>query len=657
MKRILFTNGFIIISTLLCEAQINNFTFRPDASVFKKVSHLGWVKFQDNYKIKPVKVFENNKKAFGLTENYEMKLVSSNNDEFGYTHIEFQQTYNDIKVLGGEYLIHAKNGRAFTGNGKIYTPATIKSEPILSEKAALKLALTYINAKAYYWEDPKIEARLKLKTGNPAATYYPKATWAYVLSPGGSSLLLCYSFIIETKEFGKSAICYIDASTGALIKRIPLDSTCDGTTINSNWYGIQGISTNDVAIIGHSYDLEDDCQSSVYSVYDATDDDDIFNTGNNLWESDWLRSAATSLWSIKKCYIWFKSFFGRDGHDDDDQNLEIYQGYYFGSSVGNNQASYSYDPIGDDKIKVGIGNTNSPLDDYNALDILAHEFTHGVTKYEAELGGEKDPGALNESFSDIFGEWIEYKTFGSNNWLLGWDRTENGFNQPLRYMKDPAAQNINVGGGFTINFTNPNTYLGTSFVPTNTPMDPGDKWGIHINCGVQNQMFYLLSVGGSGWNNGNTCHAAANDGFFWFITGISRDNAARIAYKVLTDYLTSGSTYPDARNAWVAAAENIFGICSYEAIQTGKAWAAVGIGPPVAQTILLCNETYGSAPYTLVTPRYITTNAACTVTVLSTENLIEFKSGNKITLNPGFTSFAGSNFRASIISDCRFAEY
>lgn len=642
--------------TLFCHAQINNFTLRPDASVFKEVSHLGWVKFQDNYKIKPEKVFENNKKAFGLTENYEMKLLNSNNDEYGYTHLEYQQTYNDIKVLGGEYFIHAKYGKAYTGNGKIYTPPTIKSKKNLSEKAALKLALSYVNAKSYYWEDPKIESRIKLKTGDPAATYYPKATLVYVLSPDRSSLLLCYSFFIMAKEYGKSAEIYIDASTGALIKSIPLDKTCDGTTVNTNWYGTQGISTNDVAIIGHSYDLEDDCQSSVYSVYDATNDDDIFNTDDNIWASDWLRSAATSLWGIKKSYFWFKSFFGRDGHDDDDQNLEIYQGYFFVSNGGNNNAGYSYDPLGDDQIHVGIGNTNSPLDDWNALDILGHEFTHGVTQYEANLVYQKEPGALNESFSDIFGEWIEYKTLGSNNWFQAWDRFANGCNLPIRYLKDPAAQDVIVSLGCIVDFGQPNTYMGTYWVPTNTATDPGDTWGVHTNSGVQNQMFYLLSVGGYGWNNGLTCHGS-NDGVFWTVSGIGIDNAARIAYKALTDYLSSGSTYPDARNAWVAAAENIFGVCSFEAIQTGKAWAAVGIGPPIAQTILLCNVTYGSAPYSYTTPHNITTNVACTVTVLSTGNLIEFISGNKITLSPGFSSFAGSYFRASIIEDCRFAEY
>lgn len=657
MKRLLYTIFVIILSFNISLGQENNFTRRPDPLVFREVSETGWIKFQDDYKTQPEKVFELNKNAFGLSENFQMKLLRSKNDEYGYTHIKFQQTYNNINVLGGEYLIHAKGGKAYTGNGKILTPSLVKSSFILTEPAALIFALRYVNAGSYYWQNAKKEARLKAKRKDSTATYYPKAGSAYVLSSDGTKLLLCYSFVIKTIEFGKSAICYIDASNGELVKKDLLDANCDRTTVNTNWYGIQTIFTNDVAVIGNSYDLEDDCQSSVYGVYDATDDDDIFNTGDNVWATDWQRSAATSLWSIKQSYNMYKLFFGRPGHDDDDGNLDIYQGFNFGSNGGLNNASYSYDPIGDDEIKIATGNTPSVLDDYNAVDILAHEFTHGVIRYEAQLGGEKDPGALNESFGDIFGEWIESKVLGSTNWMIGWDRDQTNCNRILRYLKDPGGQNVNIGGGCTRNFNLPNTFGGSNWVNTAAAADPGDKWGIHINCGVQNQMFYLLSVGGNGWNNGQTSHAPANNGTAWSVGAIGMDKAIGIAYKVIIDYLTSGSNYFDARNAWVQAAENIYGTCSYEAIQTGRAWAAVGIGPPAIQTHIVCNETFGSAVYTaLNTSKNIVTNEACTVTVLGTGNLVEFRSGGRIILKPGFRSLPGSKFRA-VLTDCSFAAY
>jgi bacillolysin len=652
MKKIFYTVVFII-SFNRGRAQENNFTKQPDATVFKEVSAPGWVKFQDNYNTAPEKVFEINKQSFGLGADFKMIITRSRDDDYGYRHIKFQETYRDIKVLGGEYFIHAKNGKAVTGNGKIITPPLIKTTRVLSEQAALLAALSIINAKSYYWQDVKRELRLKQKTKDPMATYHPKAEMIYVPSADRKALSLCYSFVIRTTESFKSAIYYIDAASGTIVKKTPLEYQCAATTVDTNHYGTRALFTNNT---DDGFDLEDDCQESVYGVYEVRNNDDIFNSPNNTWTGDWLRSAATSLWLIKECYVLYRDIFGRFGHDHDDGDIDIYQGYVFDGG-SNNNAAYWYDPIGDDEIRVGIGNTPSLLDDWNTMDILGHEFTHGVTKYEADLDYEKESGALNESFSDIMGEWLESKVLGSANWLHGWERVVNNCHYPTRSLIDPAAGIDSLGGNCIAQYVQPNTYGGDYWKAVDCdPDETNDRCGVHTNGGVQNQMFYLLSVGGNGWNNGKTCHAPVDSGYSWNVSAIGIDNAARIAYKVLNDFLTSGSGYHDVRNAWVHAAENIFGPCSFEAIQTGKAWYAVGIGPPSPQTLFLCNTAYGSTPYNLIASGNIITSPGCTVTILNTGNQVEFKSGSRIALNPGFTSFIGSSFKAGI-SDCGFAAY
>ncbi len=40
-------------------------------------------------------------------------------------------------------------------------------------------------------------------------------------------------------------------------------------------------------------------------------------------------------------------------------------------------------------------------------DVVAHEFTHGLTHFSAGFIGQNQPGQLNESFSDVFGELID----------------------------------------------------------------------------------------------------------------------------------------------------------------------------------------------------------------------------------------------------------
>jgi bacillolysin len=98
-----------------------------------------------------------------------------------------------------------------------------------------------------------------------------------------------------------------------------------------------------------------------------------------------------------------------------------------------------------------------------------------------------------------------------------------------------------------------------------SPNNGNDYCGVHINSGVQNRWFYLLSVGGT--------QGGVN------VQGIGMDKAARIAYTNLGTFLGSNSNFPAARLGGISAAIHLYGACSNEVIQTTNAWAAVGIGP------------------------------------------------------------------------------
>ncbi|MFT3749748.1 MAG: M4 family metallopeptidase [Agriterribacter sp.] len=663
MKRV-FLITLCIFITAYGRAQENRFTQSPDPLVFKSVTREGWIKFQDNFKADPEKIFELNGRAFGLTGNFKMKLQKRKDDRHGAVHLMFKQTLSGIEILGGEYIIHSKNEQLISGNGKIYTASNIKNKITLSEQRALGRALAEVKAEKYFWQDPVKEAKAKKKQQDPFATYYPKATMIYVFNAEKNELVLCYRFYIYAHDFGKSCISYIDVADGIVVKKTPLDMNCIAASVQTTYYGVQTIFTIDESGDGTNYELEDDCTTSVFQVFNASTGD-IINSPDNNWSTQVRSAAATSLWSVKTAYRWFGAVFHRKGHDDNDGDIDIQQGYNFGTDANPNynNASYSYDLVGDDDIKVGLSGSATNKDDYNTIDILAHEFTHGVTRYEADLTYEKEPGALNESFSDIMGEWIEHKQLGQNDWFIGAERSLGC--GALRCIFNSAGQNVNVPPGTcTISFNNPNTYMGRFWQPAGSnctptgPNTPGDNdyCGVHTNSGVQNQMFFLLSQGGNGWNDGNDCFAPVNTGYSWSVSGIGINKAAEIAYDVLCNYLTSTSTYIDARNAWVAAAENIYGVCSFEAIQAGRAWYAVGIAPPVPQAAMFCNLEFGAVPYAFITPKDIITTQGCFVNITPTGNNILFQAGNTITFNPGFYAAQGSSFHA-IVSDCHFAAY
>jgi bacillolysin len=636
------------------KAQENMFSKSPDPAIFSSVNKNGWVNFQQTKTLQSATLFIKNKRAFGLSDKYEMKSRKTITDELGIKHSWMQQFYNKIPVLFGEFILHEKNGQLISGNGKIYTAPTILHQFNLTKYLAIEKALQYVKAKKYWWQDSIKENKLKRKTKDQSATYFPKPVLYYYFDDKFYQLRPCYQILIQTFDPGKSGYVYIDAVTGNVFRWNPVEKySCDAAVVNTPWYANRTIFTYTNTFIS-GWDMEDDCTPSTYKVYDfSTPFNSIFNSSNNQWLIDRERSAATCLWSIRQTRDVFNGVLGRNGHDGNGGNIDMYFDYIFANNSTYN-ASYHYDPTGDDEINIGTGATGTNLDDYGALDIMAHEFTHGVIHYTANFIYERESGALDESFADVFGEYVENRIFTNNNWLLGWDRIVNGMNAPVRDLSNPQS------------FAQPDRYMGFYWKPaTNScipiaPGEPGDNdyCGVHFNSGVQNRMYYLLSTGGSGWTNDSSSRVTSSSGnnpYSWTITGIGIEKAVRIAYRAISFYLGANANYFDSRNAWVHAAVDLYGACSFEAIQTGKAWHAVGIFPPPTVTSeTVCGTVSGAFSGVINGTYYLATNCALTIN----NGALAYYGAGKVVISPGFRANNGSQFKAYYqTNDCAFAGY
>jgi bacillolysin/neutral peptidase B len=116
------------------------------------------------------------------------------------------------------------------------------------------------------------------------------------------------------------------------------------------------------------------------------------------------------------------------------------------------------------------------------LDVIAHELTHGVTETSSKLIYRRLPGALNESFSDIFGVMIaNWYPGGPNplntwNWEIGPGLGQGG--GPIRNFADPAAAG-------QPDHMNQYRQLPISY----------DSGGVHIYSGIHNKAVHLLMTG------------------------------------------------------------------------------------------------------------------------------------------------------------------
>ncbi|MET0143608.1 MAG: M4 family metallopeptidase [Ilumatobacteraceae bacterium] len=145
-----------------------------------------------------------------------------------------------------------------------------------------------------------------------------------------------------------------------------------------------------------------------------------------------------------------------------------------------------------------------------SLDVIGHELAHGVTETLAGLRYEGQPGALNESMSDVFGSLVKQRARGQTaaeaDWLIGEGLLAEGVDGvALRSMADPgtAYDDERLGG------KDPQPATMADYVETDD-----DDGGVHINSGIPNRAFYLAATafGGAAWEQaGRIWYAALSD--------------------------------------------------------------------------------------------------------------------------------------------------
>lgn len=550
----------------------------------------------------------------GLSQDDGFSLISSEPDKIGMVHYRYRQTYKGHPVEGGMWLVHTRNGEVISMNGDYFSSVQSPCVPVLSESDALFQALVHVGASVYKWQLPEEEEWLKWEMNDPAATYMPNGEFTLTPKNGSFSapeFVFSYRFNIYAQAPLSRRYVYVDANTGDIIWEQNLIHHVDSAgTANTGYSGQRPIvsdwtgSTFRLRETGRGLGIQtfDMNEGTSYgAAVDFTDSDNYWNNTANL-----DRYAGDAHWGAEMTYDYYWNEQGRNSINGSGFTLRSYVHY------DNNYSNAFWDG---QRMTYGDGN-NRP---FTAIDIAGHEITHGLTTFTANLVYQDEPGALNESFSDIFGNVIEeYGRPFNFNWRIGEDLYSNG----IRNMQNPNA------------LGDPDTYFGTNWY-TGT----GDNGGVHTNSGVQNKWFYILSQGESGTND---------IGDSYNVSGLGIDVAGDIAFRNLTVYLTNSSQYADARFYAIQSADDLYGTCSNEVTQTTNAWYAVGVGGPYLPN--------GVADFEAPSP------STCTGTVyfndLSSSSTVswnwDFGDGNTdTTQNPVHTYAANGTYTVTLtISDC-----
>ncbi|MBI1226747.1 MAG: T9SS type A sorting domain-containing protein [Bacteroidetes bacterium] len=546
------------------------------------------------------------------------KLEPVNNvrQKSGVQVARFQQFYKGIKVVHGQYTALSKDDELSALSGEYYDLENLNTAATLNEAQALEAAKQFVGAKEYVWEyvqslwrgvlSPEMVKQIDQAYGE----YLPKGELVIVDDFGTTEtdLDLAWKFNIYANEPVSRHWIYVNAHDGHIMLADAIIKHATAS-VQTRYAGVQDIGTT--LVLGSNpspeylgdedyYILWDQTRGGGIQTYDMngiggapisvpfiyTAATDLVDDDNDWTTAEHVRNPAPTVeeavnddiawdahWGASMVYDYWLDRHGRLSYDDNNAKINSY--IHYGEGYDNAFWNGSVMTYGDGSYKdFGVFQINgfAPL---TSLDVCGHEIGHAVCSSTCDLVYERESGAMNEAFSDIWAACMENyvterfsnQSFDFQPWGIGeqidFGTGPNDPNNALRWMDDPKREG------------DPDTYGGDGWSDPNcgTPNLANDQCGVHTNSGVLNKWFYLLTTG-----SGISPDDGVNDnGDAYTVVGVGFAKSEQIAFgtEVL---LTPTATYAEARAAAISYARAAYGPCSAEEEAVTNAWFAVGVG-------------------------------------------------------------------------------
>lgn len=449
---------------------------------------------------------EQNNQLLGVNEKITLDAVSENTSDQFHT-VRMQKKLWGLEVRGGEAVVNISNNRVELVNADNTNLDGIQVIPSLSSKDAENIAFASYQGKALSAGDTKLKV-LVSKDAN-----------------GENIANLVYQVTVRDQDRLSSDIHFIDAQRGREV------------LATSNVHTIKDRKVSAGAGNDSDFDLDETNYKLVYADAGCNrlsmlDNFAVKATAPktcNKVSKPLAQSADYAFKNSGLVYDYYKTEHNRDSIDN--AGLPMKSVINFGSKFSN--AAW----ISDKSIMIyGMGDGKMFNDFAVALDVAGHELTHGITSRTADLEYVGESGAMNESYSDVFGKLIDIKYGkGAADWKIGKSLFKDGKNA-IRDMENPEVGN-----------TKDFKYRGETCGRDN------DFCGVHTNSGITNKAAVMI------------------------VKAIGADKTAKIYYLTLTQLLRSTSDFKDARAQTEAACAKLFGKDSADCKTVSSSFAAVGI--------------------------------------------------------------------------------
>ena len=448
--------------------------------------------------------------VFGIRDQArELRVTATQAGTAGRSAVRFQQLLDDVPVVGGEFVVNLDAARnVLSVSGEALPAAAVAATPRVGSAAAREAAVAAV-AKA------RRVAPFRLEATQPTLWIYD----ARILGgPGPERPTLVWRLDVRSTEgLPIDELVLVDAQLGSVALRIDQiehaknRQVCDGANTAAQYpctvpVRSEGGAPHLVQDVNDAYDFAGD----TYDLFLGLGRDSLDGAGMTLKST--VRHCPTPAECPYGNAFW------------DGEQMVYGQGFAA------------------------------------ADDVVGHELTHGVTEHSARLFYYYQSGAINESLSDVFGEFVDLTNgagtdTAATRWQLGEDIPLFG---AIRDMENPTL------------FGDPDRMTSPRYTADPTEEDAG---GVHRNSGVNNKAAFLMTDGGT--FNGRT------------VTALGIPKVSRIYYTALTTMLTSASDYADLASALQQACNNLVGssgITTGDCVEVTDAVAAVEMStdPPAA---------------------------------------------------------------------------
>nr|WP_314492432.1 M4 family metallopeptidase [uncultured Chryseobacterium sp.] len=540
----------------------------------------------------------------GTNSDHTFKFVTSSTDDLGFKKSTYQHYYKGIKVADELVLIHEKEGKVTYVNGELSDQISLAIKQPLNRSEVE----TIVNAD--------------MKAPNVTFDEFEQVITKAYLGEGIELHLVSQINALSLKDL-KGFMYYIDNTTKKIVKKLEeIHKHNHAKSISHNVYPSNKNFSNEKLFISPLVDVSStsatyyngnqqitvDSYNGAYRLMDNarnihTQDGTGWDGGGNPatgltgniteytnstanYTAAATKPAVQVHWGMETSRDYYISRHNRNSYDNNGSVIRNYYNINFNTPntpvSGVNAAAIDVQGI------VGMVYGNGLLqgqagyfEPFVSLDIAGHEYSHLMISRTAGLAYQKESGALNEAFADMFGAAIEFYHNVNPNWTIAEGIPNAALGAAyFRSMSNPNGGSPQIGG------QQPDTYQGTYWQDVSAacvPNSGNDYCGVHKNSGVGNYWFYLLSVGGSGTNDLGTS---------FNVTGITIQKAEKIAYRTLANYLTANSGFINAYNSSKQAAVDLYGAGSNEVQQVENAWCAVGVGS--CSNLLAVNEAFKS---------------------------------------------------------------